>query len=57
MNRIGKARRMHVAFRLRPMGKRLPAYDRGFAGTATRRRSLVVGQVDLDGIDLQFTTG
>ena len=24
MNRIGKARRMHVAFRLRPMGKRLP---------------------------------
>ena len=48
---------MHVAFRLRPMGKRLPAYDRGFAGTATRRRSLVVGQVDLDGIDPQFTTG
>lgn len=36
MNRIGKARRMHVAFRLRPMGKRLPAHGRGFAGTATR---------------------
>ena len=39
MNRIGKARRMRtlaVDFRLCPMGKRLPAYDRGFAGTATR---------------------
>ena len=48
---------MHVAFWLRPIGKRLPAHGRGFAGTATRLRSLVVGQVDLDGIDLQFATG
>ena len=30
------AQRTHVAFRLCPMGKRLPAYDRGFAGAATR---------------------
>lgn len=39
MNRIGKAlrtRTIAVGFRLCPMGKRLPAYDRGFAGTATR---------------------
>ena len=62
MNQIGKAWRMRTlaAFRLRHTGTyaREPLAPTADAHrTGPRRHTLVIGQVDLDGIDLQLATG
>ena len=48
---------MHVAFQQRHTGKNLPPRAAFAPAQRALRCPLVVGQVDLDGIDLQFATG